>query len=176
MIKLKPMTNKSWMVLSEINMDKIGVLSESRNKIVLMTTDSRSEFNSRDEVNEFFHKDVFSDTVEDLSVEESKKVFVKGFPVPEYEVFYPKDNSFKSDLPVYTKSESSNVLYSAGYYAIDFGSGYKKAFCPKLETLDKYTYIGPFKTSFDVGPAINAERLRFLNDQQTQEHSSTTEV
>jgi len=53
----------------------------------------------------------------------------------------------KNKLPLFTKSEKSKSLYCAGYYIIQFDKGWVKSFCPKLVTLQKYNYKGPFKTS-----------------------------
>ena len=51
------------------------------------------------------------------------------------------------NIPIYTKTEKSKVLYAAGYYGLSFpGAGWKNAYCVKRETLDNYEYIGPVKT------------------------------
>ena len=52
----------------------------------------------------------------------------------------------KSKLPLFTKSEKSKSLYCAGYYTIRFEKGWVKSFCPKLITVERYEYRGPFKT------------------------------
>ena len=49
-------------------------------------------------------------------------------------------------LALFTKSIKSKSLYCAGYYIIQFDKGWVKSFCPKLITLERYNYKGPFKT------------------------------
>lgn len=49
-------------------------------------------------------------------------------------------------LPIYTKGAKSKSFYCAGYYLIKFGSNWTQQFCPKLITLNRYEYQGPFKT------------------------------
>ena len=60
------------------------------------------------------------------------------------------------NIPIYTKTEKSKVLYAAGYYGLAFpGAGWKNAYCVKRETLDNYEYIGPFKTKTQLEAEIN---------------------
>ena len=49
-------------------------------------------------------------------------------------------------LPIYTKSAKSKSFFCAGYYIIKFSSTWVRAYCPKLITLNRYEYQGPFKT------------------------------
>jgi len=53
-------------------------------------------------------------------------------------------------LPLFTKSSDSKSLYCAGYYVIHFEKGWVKSFCPKLITLQRYEYQGPFKTDLEM--------------------------
>ena len=49
-------------------------------------------------------------------------------------------------LPIYTKTAKSKSFYCAGYYIIKFSEAWVRAYCPKLITLNRYEYQGPFKT------------------------------
>ena len=49
-------------------------------------------------------------------------------------------------LPVFTKSAASKSFYCAGHYMVNFSSEYVYDFCPKLITLNRYQFVGPFKT------------------------------
>lgn len=49
-------------------------------------------------------------------------------------------------LPIYTKSGKSKSFFCAGYYIIKFSNTWVRAYCPKLITLNRYEYEGPFKT------------------------------
>lgn len=61
-------------------------------------------------------------------------------------------------LPVYTKLLKSKSYYCAGYYIVNYDNHWIKEYCPKLITLNRYNFIGPFKTDIE---AIN--ELRKLN-------------
>lgn len=50
-------------------------------------------------------------------------------------------------IPIYTKTEKSKSYFCAGYYLIKFSNNWVKAYCPKLITLQRYEFLGPFKTA-----------------------------
>jgi hypothetical protein len=58
-------------------------------------------------------------------------------------------------LPLFTKSDDSKSLYCAGYYVIHFDKGWVKSFCPKLITLQRYEYKGPFKTELEMKQVLS---------------------
>lgn len=58
--------------------------------------------------------------------------------------------SVKRKLPLYTKNDKSKSQYCAGYYLILFKKGWMKSFCPKLITLERHQYRGPFKTEIEL--------------------------
>jgi hypothetical protein len=63
--------------------------------------------------------------------------------------------NIQKKLPLFTKSKSSKSLYCAGYYTIKFEKGWVKSFCPKLITIERYEYRGPFKTELEMRQALN---------------------
>lgn len=64
----------------------------------------------------------------------------------------------KKKLPVFTKSLKSKSCYCAGYYIIQFNNGWVKSYCPKLITLNRYPYQGPYTTKEEM-----QEQLRISN-------------
>jgi hypothetical protein len=61
-------------------------------------------------------------------------------------------------LPIYAKVEGKGIYYAAGYYCIQFEKGWKKSHGPKLATLLRYGYEGPYKTEIEM-----RQRLKELN-------------
>jgi hypothetical protein len=53
-------------------------------------------------------------------------------------------------IPLFTKSEKSKSVYCAGYYVVKFDKGWVKSFCPKLITLERNDFKGPFKTELEA--------------------------
>ena len=84
---------------------------------------------------------------------ESKNYVIYDYPCSSkpYEPVY----SVKEKLPLYAKSDKSKSQYCAGYYVIQFRKGWVKSFCPKLITLQRYPYHGPFKTEIEMKATLN---------------------
>lgn len=61
-------------------------------------------------------------------------------------------------IPVFTKTENSSSYHAAGHYALKFPNGWTPSFCPRLNTIKSYEYIGPFKTMEDITIAIRRKR------------------
>lgn len=53
-------------------------------------------------------------------------------------------------LPIYTKSAKSRSFFCAGYYLVKYGSNWIKEYCPKLITLNRYEFKGPFKSESEA--------------------------
>lgn len=49
-------------------------------------------------------------------------------------------------VPLFTKNAKSKSWFAAGFYAIELPNGTTVSLCPKLITLQRYPYSGPFKT------------------------------
>tara|TARA_S200002703_G_scaffold154610_1_gene157679 strand:+ start:1039 stop:1509 length:471 start_codon:yes stop_codon:yes gene_type:complete len=69
----------------------------------------------------------------------------------------------KKKLPLFTKSGKSKSVYCAGYYIIKFNKGWVKSFCPKLITIERYDYKGPFKTEIEMRQQLSIENAKSTN-------------
>lgn len=49
-------------------------------------------------------------------------------------------------LPLFTKSNQSKSLFCAGHYVIKFPKNWVRSFCPKLITIERYEFSGPYLT------------------------------
>lgn len=155
-INLKPITETSWLVLGDTDETRIGLLTEIRNQYVLMAQGQKTQFINRKEVNKFFKEDVFKNVVVQTADVTKKDFYINGFPVDfdnPHEVII-KGNS----LPLFGKKQTSDVYYSAGYYCLQFPKNWMPAYCPKLSTLETYTFAGPFKSEMEM--RSNLIRLR----------------
>ena len=85
--------------------------------------------------------------------------------IPKFEIYnYPTSCAphnilydVKKSLPLFTKSIKSKSLYCAGYYIIHFDKGWVKSFCPKLMTIERYQYQGPFKSKIEMKNALGQQ-------------------
>jgi len=78
---------------------------------------------------------------------------ISGFPVK-----HAPFNITEGQIPTYTKTATSDVLYAAGYWVILFPNGWTTAFSPKKATLEQYQTLGPFKTKLEATHVVNQEK------------------
>jgi len=151
MIRLKTLTKSSWLVITDTN-EKVGLLSEQRDKLKFIAKAANAEFNDREDVSNFFaQEDLFQTAIEVKTDNEEKEYYVNGYPVKSGSAHEVKDKSLETSLPIYAKTESSDSYYVAGYFCLNFdGIGWTHAFCPRYKTLDKYEWKGPFKTDDEM--------------------------
>lgn len=76
----------------------------------------------------------------------------KGLPTNSPEIYQVEHES----LPLFKKKENSNTVYVAGYYILKYhGMGWQHAFCPKVDTYEKYETQGPFTSEWDMNLSLN---------------------
>lgn len=66
------------------------------------------------------------------------------FPVPRraYNILW----NLQHQVAVFTLDPRSKSFYCAGYYLIQINGEWTEQFCPKLITLNRYKFLGPFKS------------------------------
>lgn len=164
-VKLKSITEKSWLVLGDTEDSRIGLLTEIRDQYVLMVAGAKQQFLDRKAVNKFFNEDVFSNVAEPVVEDDTKKTyFINGYPV---DFNNPSEVLIKGNtLPLFSKKATSEVYYSAGYYCLHFPKNWMPAMSPKLSTLNTYEYSGPFKD--EISMRLELTRLRKLKNKDSQ--------
>lgn len=71
----------------------------------------------------------------------------KGLPT-NTSILYPVEDD---ELPLFKKAKNGKTIFVAGYYILKYeGMGWQHAFCPKLETINKYEHRGPYFTEWDM--------------------------
>ena len=78
---------------------------------------------------------------------------VHGFEV-EGEVFNPLWD-VKHRLPLFTREEKSKSWFAAGWYRVKQHRKWKTVQNPKLITLERYTYQGPFQSREDANNEVS---------------------
>jgi hypothetical protein len=151
-IHAKPVIDgKFWIVEQDGN--KVGVLKiTEQKKYILSSKDTVTTFDNKKKIVEYFGNSFFVKSSTQKLVEVEK--VVHGYPTstkpcnPLYDV--------KRHLPLFTKSNKSKSVYCAGYYIIKFDKGWVKSFCPKLITVERYQYEGPFKTDIEMKQRLSS--------------------
>jgi len=93
-------------------------------------------------------------SAQEVSIKNSND-FVLDYPTAWSEIYNKQE---QDGLPIFTKTEKSKSFHAAGYYGIQFPNGWTTSFCPRLNTLKGYSYIGPFKTQEDMTLAIQRKK------------------
>jgi|TARA_R110001592_G_scaffold259427_5_gene523405 hypothetical protein len=149
-MKAKPvLKNKFWIVEQEGV--RIGTLSKEDEGFVVHTKGSIQLFKSENQLKRKLGKNLFAavEVNPDPSIENE----VHGYTTRclPYNSMY----DLKSKLPLFTKSKKSKSLYCAGYYLIKFNVNWLKSYCPKLITLQRNEFSGPFKTEIEMKAALS---------------------
>jgi hypothetical protein len=93
--------------------------------------------------------------IEFVKAENPQKIIdntVYGFPITGSAANQVLD--VQKYLPIYTKGNKSKSFFCAGYYLVKFKNTWVKQFCPKLITLNRYEYQGPFRSADNAMSAL----------------------
>lgn len=143
--------DKFWIV--ERDGEKFATLRKNEdNRFILSNKLGVKVYDTKESLTKQFGKDFFVAKIL-KEADESKPNEIHGFSTSTS----PYNSMFdiKRKLPLFTKSEDSKSLYCAGYYVIRFDKGWVKSFCPKLITLQRYEYRGPFKTELEMKQVLS---------------------
>jgi len=152
-VHAKEIINGKFWILED-NGVKIATLSVADNKFLLSDKKGTKFFDSIKTTERIIGKQIIWDK---LAITEISCKEIYGYETSTHP--YNPIYNLKLKLPLFTKSSNSKSLYCAGYYIIKFPKGWVKSFCPKLITLEKYEYNGPFKTRIEM-----KEKLRSKNE------------
>jgi hypothetical protein len=62
----------------------------------------------------------------------------------------------KRKLHLFTKTPKSKCFHVAGWFALKQSSDYTVVFCPKYIFVQRYDYLGPFKSEKEANSSINS--------------------
>jgi hypothetical protein len=141
MIAKPVVKNKMWIVESAGT--KVGnIMAVEEGGVVYLHDNQRETFPSIKILQKTYNIEFVK---AEKPIKEKLSVYdVYGFPTnakPHNEVL-----DVQRYLPIYTKGAKSKSFFCAGHYIIKFSSTWVRAYCPKLITLNRYEYQGPFKT------------------------------
>ncbi len=156
MIRAKTLVKDKFWIIEE-NGTKLGTLQKKDNNgwIFLSKKDRKEIFHTSESLRERFGIDILETKVEPEVTEEPniEDYQVHGFPTSQ-QPFNPMFDVQKQ-LPIYSKTPKSKSLFCAGYYIICFEKGWRKAYCPKMITLQRYKFKGPMKTKIEMQQVLN---------------------
>ena len=138
--------NKFWIV--EKDGEKFATLRKNDdNRFVLSNEEGIKIYDTKESLTRQFGKDFFvAKILKEAHDALPNEVHGYATSVAPHNAMF----DIQRKLPLFTKSGDSKSLYCAGYYVIRFEKGWVKSFCPKLITLQRYEYKGPFKTEIEM--------------------------
>ena len=154
--------DKFWIV--EQNGQKLGTLQKQQDNgwIFLSKKDSRQVFHTEESLFTKFSFNIFDETlqqeqekrVDKWDVKQAEDFEVHGYPCSQKP--YNPLWDVQKGLPLYTKTPKSKSMFCAGYYIVKFETvNWRKAYCPKIITLQRYQYKGPIKSKTEMVAQLN---------------------
>ena len=156
--------DKFWIV--EQNGQKLGTLQKQADNgwIFLSKQDNREVFHTQESLFTKFGFGVFDEanvkkpeeekTVDKWDVKQAESFEVHGYPCSQKP--YNPLWDVQKNLPLYTKTPKSKSMFCAGYYIVKFETvNWRKAYCPKIITLQRYPYKGPIKSKTEMVAQLN---------------------
>jgi hypothetical protein len=144
---------KEWLVKDGEN--KLGTITKNKKGYMFLHKGQQIYFKDLEEVKSQFGIGVWEEGVKitKKSTPDNKNYNIYNYPcsTKPHEPVY----NVKRKLPLFSKSLKSKSQYCAGHYIIQFRKGWVKSFCPKLITLERYPYYGPFKTEAEMKTLLN---------------------
>lgn len=143
--------DKFWIV--EDRGVRVGTLSRDEDKFILSKKGEITFYKDEKQLAKKFGKNFFNSSLKITVPADNSDNDVHGYPTR----CKPYNGMFdiSRKLPLFTKSEKSKSVYCAGYYLIKFNVNWLKSFCPKLITIEKNEYLGPFKTEIEMKAALS---------------------
>ena len=157
MLVAKQVVKDKFWILEE-NGEKLATIQmgENGNVVLVKKNCQREQFPSIKVLKNKYNIEFDNKKNKPAKVSKAEEHMVYGFPTHSKPYNQLLDVSKK--LPVFTKSEKSKSFHCAGYYIVKFEPGFVPSFCPKLITLNRYEFKGPFKSKFEM-----KEQLRLAN-------------
>ena len=143
--------NKFWIV--EQDGEKVATLRKNEDDHFVMSNEAGVKvYPNKESLTRQFGKDFFvAKIVREANDAQPNEVHGYSTSVEPHNAMF----DIQRKLPLFTKSGDSKSLYCAGYYVIRFEKGWVKSFCPKLITLQRYEYKGPFKTDLEMKQVLS---------------------
>lgn len=143
--------NKEWIIETEEG--KIGSIAKNKKGYSFLQKGRVISFKDAKDVKREFGFNPFDNDMFVKSKLEPSSYTIYDYPCSSK----PHDPLFnvRKRLPLFSKNSKSKSQYCAGYYLIKFRKGWARSFCPKLITLERYPYHGPFKNEAESRSMLN---------------------
>jgi hypothetical protein len=145
----KPIIKDQYWVVTD-GEKKVGNVLANNAGYELILNGSTLQFNNT--------KDIQKKTKISFQPMKSNKTKVE-MPYPEYPTTSKTYNNIfdvKRKLHIFTKTNKSKCYHVAGWFVINQNGQNQAFFCPKYIFIQRYEYVGPFKTEDEANNYINS--------------------
>lgn len=146
--------NKFWILESDDG-NRVGTVSLKDNGVIVSLQNNVEHFKSLSDLQHKYDINFVKKFKETKTTDDHNEIYDFPTATTPYNALW----QVEMKVPLYTKTPKSNSYHCAGYYIIQFDTGWVKSFCPKLITLQRYSFKGPFKTKLEM-----LEQLRIHNE------------
>ena len=135
---------REWLIRND--KEKIGSITKVKKGYLVLRQGNAIPFNDLADIKSAIGIAMFEESIKKVKkdIAGPSEWAIYDFPCKS-KPFEPLYNVHKK-LPLYTKRAKSKSQHCAGHYIIKFRKGWVKSFCPKLITLERYPFMGPWKT------------------------------
>ena len=133
----------SWVITDEKDLNKLGSIVKEQDNNYLLKLQGLNRSLSKEQLVKSFGSQLFALPKGKTLLHDN---LVNDFPV-DIEKPFNKMYYVKKKVPIYTKELKSKSFYCAGHYLVN-KKNWTTIFCPKLITLEKYKFHGPFETIY----------------------------
>lgn len=143
--------NKEWLIRD--SQHKIGSVAKAKKGYVFLRKGKQINFQNLSEIKIQFGISAFDENTKNIKEPVDTNYSIYNYPCRSkpYDPVY----SVKKKLPLFAKSPKSKSQYCAGYYIVYRKNGWAASFCPKLITIERYQYQGPFKTEAEMKSVLS---------------------
>ena len=135
---------KEWLIKN--GNKKVGSISKVKKGYLVLHQGQAIPFKDLSEIKAKLGIALFEESIKKAKKELGEPVSYSIYDFPCKSKPYEPVYNVQKKLPLYTKRSKSKSQHCAGHYIIKFRKGWVKSFCPKLITLERYPYKGPWKT------------------------------
>lgn len=146
------------MIAKPIIKDKYWVVVDGSNKVGNVTLNDLGynvTLNGRNKIflNQKELKQEINITFQKISI--NRKVNIPFSQYPTTNRVYNSMMDIKKKLHLFTKTKKSKCYYVAGWFVLNHNENKKVILCPKYIFIQRYNYIGPFKTKLEAEQQLN---------------------
>ena len=147
----KPILKDQFWVITD-GEKKVGNITSNGSGLDVRLNDTVVTFNNKNEIK----KNVrigFAPVIKTNNVR-------PNIPYPQYPTVGRVYNSIydvQRGLHLYTKQKKSKCYYAAGWFSINQSDSPETILCPKFIFIQRYPFVGPFKTKQELDQELNSQ-------------------